>query len=115
MYGTRCMFRHEHRSYKQLHRHYYTPQLYALETLFFTSTNKAAFLKLYRPNVRKLPVFEKIHSMFDSEKDEEDETSESELSDIEMSPEMIQNAIWGAKLENSPTNDAEERYMSDTT
>ena len=89
MYGTRCMFRHEHRSYKQLHRHYYTPQLYALETLFFTSTNKAAFLKLYRPNTRTLPVFEKIHSMFDSERDEEDETSESELSDIEMSPEMI--------------------------
>ena len=53
--------------------------------------------------------------MFDSVIDEEDETSESELSDIEMSPEMIQNTIWGAKLENSLTNDAEERYMSDTT
>jgi len=34
MYGTRCMFRHEHRNIKQLHRHYYTPQIYVLETLF---------------------------------------------------------------------------------
>ena len=93
MYGTRCMFRHEHRSYKQLHRHYYTPQLYALETLFFTSQNKGAFLKLYRPNTKTLPVFANIHALFDNERAEEDgtagEASESELSDIEMSPEMI--------------------------
>ena len=86
MYGVRCTFRHEHATFKQLHRHHYTPHLFAFETFYFSAQSKAAFFKLYRPSTRILPVFEQIHAMNDLVEEEE---TESELSDIEMSTEMI--------------------------
>ena len=34
MYGPRCIYNHEHRRIERLHKHYYTPQVYVLESLF---------------------------------------------------------------------------------
>ena len=39
------MFRHEHRAYFQLHRHYYTPHMYVLESLYTSSSDKTHFLE----------------------------------------------------------------------
>ena len=80
-FGTECMFRHEHRAIIQLHRHYYTPHLYVLETLFVSSPDKTKFLKKYEANIAKLPVFKQIHSQFDpADEDSTDEASESDTS-----------------------------------
>ncbi len=101
MYGSRCMFRHEHRSFKQLHRHFYTPHLYVMETLFAASPDKGAFLENYQPKTQKLAVFASIHAQYDEERVEEarvaQETSVSELSEIEMSPEVAHCTTIGRK------------------
>ena len=107
MYGTRCMFRHEHRNFKQLHRHYYTPQMYVLETLFHSAMSKVTFVEQYTPVTSKLSVFSQIHEEYDMKVAEEEaqahvalqETSESELSDIEMSPEMLKAASYSSLIE----------------
>jgi hypothetical protein len=102
MYGTRCMFRHEHRNIKQLHRHYYTPQIYVFETLFRSASSKAAFVCKYEPVTTTLSVFSKIHDEYDeqvaAEAQAQQETSDSEISDIEMSPEMIKAASYGSLI-----------------
>ena len=62
------MFRHEHRSYKQLHRHYYTPHLYVLETLYAQASDKAAFLEKFEPGTKsRLAAFAKIHEEYDNQ------------------------------------------------
>ena len=59
----------------------------------------------YTPATKTLPVFGNIHDK--GEKEEESETcmasevSECNISDIEMSPEMIKNAIFGAVIKKS--------------
>ena len=69
MYGNRCMFRHEHRNFRQLHRHYYTPQLYVLETLYTntSSQEKSKFLDTYEPTTSRLSIFRDIHAQYDAE------------------------------------------------
>ena len=61
----------------------------------------------YTPATKTLPVFAKIHEKGDREEESEScaasEASENELSDIEMSPEMIKNAIFGASIEKPST------------
>lgn len=57
MYGHRCLFRHEHRSFVQLHRHYYTSQLYTFESLHNSVKNKAEFVDAYVPVTKRLPLF----------------------------------------------------------
>lgn len=67
MYGSKCMFRHEHRNFNQLHRHYYTPQLYVMETLFSSSSNKTRFIDQFEPRAETLSVFAQIHAEYDAE------------------------------------------------
>ena len=57
MYGEHCLFRHEHRSFAQLHRHYYTSQLYALESLYTCSKDADEFIEDYEPATTRLPLF----------------------------------------------------------
>ena len=66
--------------------------MFILETLFEKAHSKAGFIKKYEPTTNTLPVFAKIHDEHDSEDDYEaqssQDASESELSEIEMSPEV---------------------------
>ena len=63
------------------------------ETLFASSVDKKAFIESYQPQISKLPVFAQIHAKYDEERAEEarlaQETSVSDLSEIELSPEMF--------------------------
>ena len=61
-YGSRCMFRHEHRHYNQIMRHYYIAKLYTQESLFMYSKDRAEFVNSYNSGLRKLPIFESIHA-----------------------------------------------------
>ena len=119
MYGTRCMFRHEHRNYKQLHRHYYTPQIYVLETLFHSAQSKTAFVEQYEPTTSSLSVFASIHAEYDervaAEAQAQQEASESELSEIEMSPEMIKAASFSSFMDKSAETDSNSRSFLTTT
>ena len=119
MYGTRCMFRHEHRNYKQLHRHYYTPQMYVLETLFHSAQSKTAFVEQYEPTTSSLSVFASIHAEYDervaAEAQAQQEASESELSEIEMSPEMIKAASFSSFMDKSAETDSNSRSFLNTT
>ena len=57
------MFRHEHRTIKQVHRRYYSPHLCVFEFLLSTCASdeqKLAFLKMYIPETVRLPVFKEI-------------------------------------------------------
>ena len=114
MYGTTCMFRHEHRSFKQLHRHYYTPNLNIFEMLFTTAPSKRVFLKAYKPSTARLEVFANIHDMYDAEHAEEQEATESELSEIEVVSEAA-----GLDLElcegKSPLGDSNATSFLNTT
>ena len=65
-FGLECMFRHEHRAMFQLHRHYYTPHLYVLESLFKSSRDQARFLEEYESAPATLPVFKEIHAQFEA-------------------------------------------------
>jgi len=56
-YGSSCMFRHEHRAYFQLHRHFYTPHMYAYESLYSMSSDKTTFLEEYASAPCRLPLF----------------------------------------------------------
>lgn len=62
MYGSRCMFRHEHRNYNQIMRHYYGVQIYTLESLYETSKDQTNFVNTFETDVRKLSVFDEIHA-----------------------------------------------------
>ena len=66
-FGSECMFRHEHRAIFQLHRHYYTPHMYALESLFTSSMDQARFIEEYESAPAALPVFKEIHAQFEAD------------------------------------------------
>ena len=82
LYGSRCSHKHELRKFEKINRHYYTPRLYVLESLYETTTlSKEEFLSQHDPKTSILPVFANIHSESDNE--QEASTSEEELSMIE--------------------------------
>ena len=87
MYGVRCIYNHEHRGMKQLHRHYYTPQMFILETLFEKSLSKQQFIAQYKPTTSTLPVFAKIHDELDDTADASTDSAD-ELSEIDMASDM---------------------------
>jgi hypothetical protein len=62
MYGARCLYRHEHRPYATIFRHYYVPHLYVLERLFANSRQQDDFLETYASEVPRLSVFREITS-----------------------------------------------------
>ena len=80
-FGTECMFRHEHRAMFQLHRHYYTPHMYALESLFSCSKDQARFLETYESAPTTLPVFKEIHAQFEPSEDDSSEVTALDISD----------------------------------
>ena len=92
MYGNNCMFRHEHRNYNQLHRHYYTPQLYVLETLYAASTDKTRFISEFEPITDTLSVFAKIHAENDGESEQSTVPSDSTIYEIDY-PQIEQSFI----------------------
>ena len=63
--------------------------MYILETLFEKSQSKQRFISNYKPTTSTLPVFAKIHDELDEEATSLQEASDLELSEIEMSPEML--------------------------
>ena len=75
LYGSRCNFRHEHKRYDQILRHYYTPKLYTLESLFHYSKDQAAFVETFESGLKRLDVFKDIHTQEAS--DEESTSLES--------------------------------------
>ena len=90
------------REFKLLHKHYYTPRLYVLESLFETTTlSEEAFLSQYDPKTSTLPVFANIHSESDNE--QEASTSEEELSVIDKSSDVIINEINNNQRSSSRT------------
>ena len=55
---------------RQINRHYFTPKLYALESLFQYSKDRTAFLETYDSGISKLEVFKKIHELESASEDE---------------------------------------------
>jgi len=136
MYGSRCMFRHEHRHYNQIMRHYYAANLYTLESLFSNAKDQASFVNNFETDVRKLPVFDAIHAQGEEE-EEESTTSEcdfndddSSLSFIEMEEDIIafcdpeiksptevegesdlniSHSTFGSSQEGSPSNEVAQK------
>ena len=47
MKGKDCFFRHNNRTFKQNHRHYYTPQLFKLEIMYDNAKDKNNFFENY--------------------------------------------------------------------
>lgn len=76
--------------------------MYVLETLFHSASSKATFVGRYEPATTTLSIFSKIHDDYDeqvaAEAQAQHETSESEISDIEMSPEMIKAASYSSLI-----------------
>lgn len=111
VYGYRCMFRHEHRNFTQLHRHYYTPQLFKLETQFHSAVDKARYLETFESRTVRLPIFADIHAEWDAQQAPapQAEQSDSELSDIELSPEMAAESDFNGIKErfHSPISKSE--------
>ena len=106
------MFRHEHRSFKQLHRHFYTPQIFKYETLYASAPDKRAFIEAYTPETQRLPIFQSIHDDHSkklAEKEwgllqmssDESAASDSDLSDTEY-PELGQIFHLAKKMDGSP-------------
>jgi hypothetical protein len=97
MKGNDCFFRHSSRTFKQNHRHFYTPQMFKLETMYQSAPDKKYFLDNY-PNVtERLSVFAKITETATQEEKawglvqelplEQPESSNEELSEGEF-PEL---------------------------
>lgn len=112
------MFRHEHRQFRQIHRHYYVAKLYAKESLFAYAKDQNDFINHHESGVRKLSVFENIHAEGSDEEDEQT-TSEvasydedSELSFIEMEEDIVAFCDPEAK---SPSSFIEESSALNTT
>lgn len=67
--------------------------MYVLETLFQSALCKRSFLKAYKPVTKRLSVFAQIEAEYEASKannaQSSSEASESELSEIEMSPEVF--------------------------
>ena len=63
MYGEECMFRHEYRNLHHLHRHYYTPQIFKLETQYASAPDKEAYLRDYASVPERLPIFRAIEQI----------------------------------------------------
>ena len=89
------MFRHEHRHFNQIARHFYVAKLYTVESLYQNSKDKGEFVNFYETGVSKLPIFKAIHTE-DVDEDEEssilDANSYAEddfLSFIEMEEDII--------------------------
>ena len=80
-FGEKCMFRHEHRAMFQLHRHYYTPHLYALESFFSCSKDQTRFLEEYESVPETLPIFKEIHAQFEPSEDDSSEVTASDISE----------------------------------
>lgn len=107
------MFRHEHRYFKQLHRHFYTPQLFVLESLYSQSGNKRRFIETYKPVTRRLQVFNDVQAVYEAEQAHlsepvgEDLLSEADMSEIEMSLELINSASsFNAAMDKSVNSDS---------
>lgn len=59
--GKRCFFRHEHKSFDKIHRHYYMPRLNVIEMLFAVSKNPERYLYYsFVSQVKPLSVFTKL-------------------------------------------------------
>jgi hypothetical protein len=112
LYGNRCMFRHEHRNYKQLHRHFYTPQIFVYETLWKSAKSQTGFIANYKPATTTLSVFKQIHAAWDAENaPETPEVSDSELSEIE----HCQDAVKTASVEDKSFNEQNSGSFLNTT
>ena len=118
-YGVGCMFRHEHRSWKQLHRHYYMPHMFKYERSYASAASKSNFMKTFVPEPERLPVFAQIHAQYDAERAAERQQmqaeSDSELSEIEMSPEMMRNNDYSGEIEKSACGDSNQTSFLNTT
>lgn len=59
--GKKCFFRHEHRGFTKVHRHYYMPRLNVIELLFAVSKNPERHLYYsFDTQVKPLSVFTKL-------------------------------------------------------
>ena len=126
MYGAGCMFRHEHHIFHQLHRHFYKPQMFKLETQYESAPDKEAFIRDYMAVPERLPVFKAIHQIHDDAEAERqwgaalasvsEDSSENEeaLSDTEY-PEI--GTIYGSckKIEQSPCPSCKHGSSLNTT
>ena len=66
MYGERCIFRHEFKAMKKIHRHHYQPNLKAFEAIFAGANyNRDVFMEPFSPAVSKrLEIFRAIHEEY---------------------------------------------------
>ena len=82
MNGDRCNFRHEHRDFKGLARHYYTTKLYTLESLFSNSKDQEKFVNDFETDASRLPFLKAIRVEC-SEDEEESTASDCSSSDFQ--------------------------------
>ena len=107
---------------RQINRHYFTPKLYALESLFQYSKDRTAFLETYDSGLSKLEVFKNIHEL-EPASDEESTSLETvsvanddSLSFIEMEEEIKLYCNSPSKNQNSEsdTDDSLNTSVSST-
>ena len=61
MKGLDCFFRHDTKTFKMNHRHYYMPQMFKYETQYHTAPDKDQYLENYVNVTERLPFFQSIH------------------------------------------------------
>lgn len=98
-HAQNCLFRHEHRTMKQVHRRYYTSRLCAYEYLIKTRVSDKAqtkFLRNHESGLERLDVFKEIHEqggvdLSDSScseiSNENGQEEDDDLSDMEQASE----------------------------
>ena len=116
-YGEKCLFRHDHRTYKRIHRRHYGPHLLKYEFLFSISDAKARFVRKYRPETQRLQAFVEIEEK-DSCYDEASTTSDDEISEDEsvfcdFEKKVLGDTEEGAisPLETSKDTASEDEYQ----
>ena len=116
MYGPRCIFRHEHRRHVNIHRHYYTPQVYIREMLFDKAHDQAAFVESFESQTEyRLQVFQEIHDEYDGVQFGFDAKSENETSEIDFSADQICAESKACSLIKQGSNDNNSGNSLNTT
>lgn len=100
--GSKCIFRHEHRTMQQLHRHYYTSHIYTYESLYESRPSEQAkrtFAEEFVPATTRLPIFDEIHLHGIYEKYNREFEGMASFSDNEL-PDFVEEAQIVEKEQN---------------
>ena len=110
MFGEECKWRHEHRNFGQIARHYYTTKVYTLESLYSYHKDQSDFLDRYESDASRLSVFKTIHA----EDSDEDSTSSDDISDNDSKLAKVSHSDDDCLL-NTTVGSLQEELNTDLT